>query len=178
MELKKRFPEVHWVPFEYRRSKNQTHFSPGNSPLCRNPSSTRAILSGKTLLQRAVELRRRSLILSRCLPVVEMALWRRAPKVYFHHAGANCSTGNPPPRGNPGLKRTRTDDILKKIDRKMNFKLKTKHPLGSYELQIYPITPSAAFPNLVRLSFQKSTQMSSHAHTYASIRIIYYKLTV
>jgi hypothetical protein len=31
----------------------------------------------------------------------------------------------------------------------MNFKFK-KCPAGSYELQIYPITPSAAFPNLVR----------------------------
>jgi hypothetical protein len=27
----------------------------------------------------------------------------------------NCSVGNPPPRGNPGLKRTRTDTILKKF---------------------------------------------------------------
>jgi hypothetical protein len=33
-----------------------------------------------------------------------------------------CSAGNPPPRGNPGLKCTRTDDILKKLEFKMNFK--------------------------------------------------------
>jgi hypothetical protein len=25
------------------------------------------------------------------------------PAVYDHHAGANCSAGKPPPRGNPGL---------------------------------------------------------------------------
>jgi hypothetical protein len=35
-----------------------------------------------------------------------------------------CSVGNHPPRGNPGLKCTRTDTILKKIEFKMNFKLK------------------------------------------------------
>jgi hypothetical protein len=33
-----------------------------------------------------------------------------------------CSSGNPPLRGNPGLKCTRTDDILKKFEFKMNFK--------------------------------------------------------
>jgi hypothetical protein len=34
-----------------------------------------------------------------------------------------CSGGNPPPRGNAGLKRTRTDAILrKKIEFKINFK--------------------------------------------------------
>jgi hypothetical protein len=32
------------------------------------------------------------------------------------HWGINCSVGNPPPRGNPGLKPTRTDAILKKLD--------------------------------------------------------------
>jgi hypothetical protein len=36
----------------------------------------------------------------------------------------NCFAGNPPPRENPGLKRTRTDDILKKFDQNMNSKLK------------------------------------------------------
>jgi hypothetical protein len=36
----------------------------------------------------------------------------------------NCSAGNPPPRGNPGIKRTRTDAILKKFEFKKNFKLK------------------------------------------------------
>jgi hypothetical protein len=30
------------------------------------------------------------------------------------------SVGNPPPRGNPGLKCTRTDDILKKLVFKIN----------------------------------------------------------
>jgi hypothetical protein len=33
-----------------------------------------------------------------------------------------CSAGNPSPRGNPGLKRTRRDDIFKKFEFKMNFK--------------------------------------------------------
>jgi hypothetical protein len=32
-----------------------------------------------------------------------------------------CPAGNPPPRGNPGLKRTQTDNILKKIEFKMIF---------------------------------------------------------
>jgi hypothetical protein len=36
--------------------------------------------------------------------------------VYYHHAGANCSVENPPPRGNKGLKRTRADATFKKID--------------------------------------------------------------
>jgi hypothetical protein len=36
----------------------------------------------------------------------------------------NCSAGNPPPFVNPGLKRTRTDAILKKFAFKMNFKSK------------------------------------------------------
>jgi hypothetical protein len=53
-----------------------------------------------------------------------MALWRGAPAVYFHHAGTNYSAKNPPHRGNPGLNRTRKVAILKKFDRKINFKLK------------------------------------------------------
>jgi hypothetical protein len=36
--------------------------------------------------------------------------------VYFHYAWANCSAVNPPPRGNPGLKGTRIDAILKEVD--------------------------------------------------------------
>jgi hypothetical protein len=36
----------------------------------------------------------------------------------------NCSAGNPPPFVNLGLKSTRADAILKKIEFKMNFKLK------------------------------------------------------
>jgi hypothetical protein len=43
---------------------------------------------------------------------------RRAPR------GCNCFEGNPPPRGNPGLKRTWTNAILKKFEYKINFKLK------------------------------------------------------
>jgi hypothetical protein len=58
-----------------------------------------------------------------------------------------CSAGNPPPRGNPGQKHTQTDNILKKI----TFKMQNKRQSGSYKLQSYPITPSTAFANLVRL---------------------------
>jgi hypothetical protein len=50
-----------------------------------------------------------------------------APAVFFSRRaprGCNCSAENPPPTGNPGLKRTRTDAILKKFEFKMNFKLK------------------------------------------------------
>jgi hypothetical protein len=71
-----------------------------------------------------------SLIWSHCQPeppLEEILLRRGAPAVYFHRAVANCSAGNPP-RGNPGLKRTRTDTILKKVDKiniqqfRMNFR--------------------------------------------------------
>jgi hypothetical protein len=82
-------------------------------------------------------------------PFAEMALRRGPPAVSYHHDGANCSAGNPPPRGNPGLKRTRMDAILKKFDRKINFKLKInvqQHRMNFRSIQ------SAAFPNLVRLS--------------------------
>jgi hypothetical protein len=84
-----------------------------------NPNTAGATLSGTPLLQRALELRRRSLILLRCppeQPLSEMVLWRGAPAVFFHHAGANCSVGNPHPTGNPGLIHTQTDTILKKFD--------------------------------------------------------------
>jgi hypothetical protein len=83
-------PEVLCVPVEYRQREYQTGCSPGNSPICGNPSNTGATLSRTPLLQRAVELHRRSLILSCCPPqpsLVEMALRRGAPVVYFHHAG-------------------------------------------------------------------------------------------
>jgi hypothetical protein len=33
-----------------------------------------------------------------------------------------CFAGNPPPRGNPGIKCTGMDNILKKMEFKMNFK--------------------------------------------------------
>jgi hypothetical protein len=39
----------------------------------------------------------------------------------FYSRRAFCSAGNPSPRGNPGLKCTRTDNILKKFEFKMNF---------------------------------------------------------
>jgi hypothetical protein len=55
---------------------------------------------------------------------MEMALQGGHPAVSYHHAGANCSAGNPLPRGNPGQKHTRMDGILKTFDQKMNVKLK------------------------------------------------------
>jgi hypothetical protein len=54
-------------------------------------------LSWNTLLQRAVEFRRSNL--------------SSTPAASYHHAGANCSAGNPPPRGNTELKGTRTEAI-------------------------------------------------------------------
>jgi hypothetical protein len=97
--------------------------------------------------------------LLRCLPeppLAEMALRRGPPAVSYHQAGANRSAGNPPPRGNPGLKRTRTDAILKKFDQKMNFKFKNMSSgiIRTSDLSNYTIctADSAAFPNIVRLS--------------------------
>jgi hypothetical protein len=111
---KNRFPEVlACVLVEYRQGKNQTACSLGNL------NTAGATLCGTSILQRAVELRKRSLILLRCPPeppFAEMALRRGAPAVYFHHAGENCTVGNLPPKGNLGLKRTRTDEISKKFD--------------------------------------------------------------
>jgi hypothetical protein len=87
--------------FEYGWSKNQTVCSLENSP--RWSSSP-----WNTLLKRAVNLRRSNL--------------SSPPAFSYHHAGANCSVGNPSPRENPGLKRTRTDAILKKFNQIMNLK--------------------------------------------------------
>jgi hypothetical protein len=42
-------------------------------------------------------------------------------KMCFASKQKFSSAGNPPPRGNPGLKHTRTDNILKKFEFKMNF---------------------------------------------------------
>jgi hypothetical protein len=58
--------------------------------------------------------------LQKILLSTEMALRRRPPAVSYHHAGANCSARNPPPRGNPGLKCTLTDATLKKFDGRIN----------------------------------------------------------
>jgi hypothetical protein len=103
---------------------NTNREKPDRLPSCKLPSLQKYEHSQSnplrdTPFQRAVELRRRSLIFSRCTPeppLAEMVLLRGAPAVYFHHAGANCSVGNPPPRGNPGLKNTWKDSILKKFD--------------------------------------------------------------
>jgi hypothetical protein len=70
--------------------------------------------------------------------LMEMALCRGAPAVSYHHAGANCSAGNPSPKGNPGLKHTKTATFFKKIRLKNEFQIKNKRTAGSYELQIYP----------------------------------------
>jgi hypothetical protein len=91
-------------------------FSAENSPLCGNQNTARAPLP-RTLLQRQVQLRWCSLIFLSCppeLPLPKMEVQRGAPAVYYHQAGANWSAENPP-RGNPGLKPTRMDGILKKI---------------------------------------------------------------
>jgi hypothetical protein len=80
----------------------------GKFPSLRNSEYRRSNSPRNTLLQIAVELRWSNL--------------SSPPAVSYHHALANCSAGNPPPRGNPGLKCTRTDVILRKFDRKMNFK--------------------------------------------------------
>jgi hypothetical protein len=107
----------------------------GKFPSLRNSKYRRSSSPWNTLLQIGIEFRRSN-------P-------SSPPAVFYHHARANCSAGNPPPRRNPGLKCTRTEVIFKKFDGKMNFKFKEN---VQRELQIYPITPSAAFPNFVRLS--------------------------
>jgi hypothetical protein len=66
----------------------------GKFPSLWKSKHRKVTLSGTPLLQRAVELRRRSLILWCCLPeppLVEIALQRGAPAVFFYHAGENCS---------------------------------------------------------------------------------------
>jgi hypothetical protein len=128
--------------FEYRQSKNRTFCSPGISSLCRNPNTAGATLSGTPSSK---EQQNSAGEASFCCAVCRSNI--SPPAVPYHHAGANCSAGNPPPRGNLGLKRT----PLKKIYQKMNLFF-FKCPAGSYKLQIYPITPYAAFPNLVRIS--------------------------
>jgi hypothetical protein len=45
----------------------------------------------------------------------QVALWEIPLSAEIHHAGANCSAGNPPPRVNHGLTRTRTDANFEKI---------------------------------------------------------------
>jgi hypothetical protein len=91
-----------------------------------------------TLLQRAVELPR--------------SILSSPPAVSYHYAGANCSVGNPPPRGNPGLKCTRTETILKKFDQKMNFKFKQKMSSGIVQTSDLSNYTICSLPNLVRLS--------------------------
>jgi hypothetical protein len=47
-------------------------------------------------------------------PFVVLSSGATSPPAFsYHHSGANCSVGNPSPRGNPGLKCIRTDAILK-----------------------------------------------------------------
>jgi hypothetical protein len=73
--------------FRIPPEQNQTVCSPENSPLCGNPNTAGAALPGKPLLQKAVELRRRSIILSRCPlepPLAEMAFHRGAPAVFYY----------------------------------------------------------------------------------------------
>jgi hypothetical protein len=53
----------------------------------------------------------------------DQLLWLRLLSAFYflqskikYRRSKNCSAGNPPPRGNPGLKRTRMDNILKKFE--------------------------------------------------------------
>jgi hypothetical protein len=105
------------VYFKYRQSKNQTVCSPENSLLCEIPNTAGATLTG-TPSSNERELRKKRLNMLR----YHRSNLSSPPAVSYHHAGANCSAGNPPPRGNPGLKCTQTDAILKKFVGKMNFK--------------------------------------------------------
>jgi hypothetical protein len=72
-----------------------------------------------------------------------MALRRAAPVAYYHHAGENFSKENPSPNSHLDPEGA----ILKKYVFKMKFECE-----WVYESQIYPIKPSAAFPDLVKLS--------------------------
>jgi hypothetical protein len=94
-EQKKQFPEVLCV-FRIPPEQKPDSLLPGKFPSLRKSEYHRSSSPWNTLLQRAVELRRSNL--------------SSPPAVSYHHAGANCSAGNPP-RGNPGLQCTRTDVI-------------------------------------------------------------------
>jgi hypothetical protein len=71
----------------------------GKFPSLRKYEYCRSSSPWNTLLQRAIEFPRSELF--------------SPPAVSYHRAGAKSAAGNPPPRGNPGLKHTRTDAILK-----------------------------------------------------------------
>jgi hypothetical protein len=101
---KNRFPEVLCV-FQIPPEQTPDSLLSGKFLSLRKSEYRRSNSLQKILLQRAVELRRRSLILLRCPPAVT-----------YHHAGENCSAGNPPPRENPRLKCTCTEAISKKFN--------------------------------------------------------------
>jgi hypothetical protein len=97
----------------------------GSSPLCENWNSAGAHFPGVLLLLRDAEPRWSLLTLPSKLPHTEIAPLRRgASPVFYCHAGENCSAGNPPPRGNPGLKCTRIDTIWTKFVFKWSLNLK------------------------------------------------------
>jgi hypothetical protein len=103
-DQKNQFPEVLCV---FRIPPEQTPDSllSGKFPSLQKSEYRQSNSNRNTLLQRAVELRRSNLF--------------SLPAVSYQHAGANCSAGNPPPSGNPGLKRTRTEAILKNSIKKL-----------------------------------------------------------
>jgi hypothetical protein len=106
--------------FEYHWSKNLTVCSPINSLLCGIPNTAGATLCGTSSSNEHYNSAGGA---SFCCAVCRSNV-SSPPAVSYHRAGANSSAGNPPPRGNPGLKCTRTDAILKKFEYKMNFNLK------------------------------------------------------
>jgi hypothetical protein len=85
-----------------------------NSLLCGNPNSAGAPLSGVLLLQR-----RSALLEPPSFVITATSRGNSAPE--------RSSSGVFVPRGNPGLKYTRTDANLKKIEFKINMKRDLKN---------------------------------------------------
>jgi hypothetical protein len=110
-KMRETIEEYMWcsVYFEYRWSKNLTVCSQGNSLLCRVLNTAGGTLCGTSSSNEHYYSAGGA---SFCC-ATRWSNLSCPPAVSNHHARANCSAGNPPPRGNPGLKCTRTDAILK-----------------------------------------------------------------
>jgi hypothetical protein len=89
------------------------------------------------------------------VPRPEIALPRSLPEFKWH-AGAKFICGQNFSYEKYGQNRTRIDAILKKFEKKMTFIITINLILKYIELQIYPMNPPAALPNLVRLSVSTS----------------------
>jgi hypothetical protein len=109
-EQKKQFPEVLCI-FQIRPELKPDSLLSEKFPSLANPNIAGATLSGTPSSK---EQKNSAGGASFCCTVRRSHL-SSPPAVSYHQAGANCSAGNPPPRGNSGLKRTRTDAILKKL---------------------------------------------------------------